>query len=79
MRPPHEGERARHDLIEGEGHLEDVVGAALVGAELQLRVAPTGEREDWCVTVRQPSPDDLDELVVLVKVDERQVRSPVRH
>jgi len=58
---PHERERARHDLVEGERDFEDVVSPALVGAQLQGRVAPAREREDGCMPVRESPSDDVNE------------------
>src|SRR5256885_7122702 len=73
----HEGERAGDDLIEREGDLEDVVGPALVGAQLHAGVAPTSEAEDRGMALSQAAPDQIDERLVQVQVDEDQMRGPL--
>src|SRR3989454_805804 len=56
-----EREWAGDDLIQRERDLDDVVHAALVGAQFQRGVPPTREREDRHVAMGEPAPDDLDE------------------
>src|SRR5438552_2613956 len=73
----HEGERAGDDLIEREGDLEDVVGPALVGAQLHAGVAPTSEAEDGGMALCQATPDQVDKWLVQVQVDEDQMRGPL--
>ena len=73
----HERERAGDDLVEREGDLEDVVGPALVGAQLHAGVAPTSEAEDWGMALSQAAPDQIDERLVQVQVDEDQMRGPL--
>src|SRR5439155_9141144 len=75
VRPTHQRKGSRHDLVQCERDLEDVVRAALVSAQLQCGVPTARERDDRRVAMGQASSDDVDERLIQVEVDEGQVRS----
>src|SRR5439155_3279830 len=73
----HEREWPGDDLIERERHLDDVVRATLERAQLHGRVAFSRERKDRDVPMGQATAEQVDEPLVEVEIDQREVGVPV--
>src|SRR5712691_2032890 len=72
----HERVRPCDDLIEREGHLDDVVDPPLERTQFERGVALSGEREDRDRRHRLLAVEQVDEIWVDVEVDKGELRLP---